>query len=361
MTNKIQRQKLRPTLLITCMMIATYSMAQNPINYSEFPDTIIKAHKIAEVQCDQTNISLKGKKNVSRAYARFDVKGFNHFNIWLSDTLKNIRIVSYRSEHRDKYKYEIMSHENSFYWDEPYFNIYLLNNKNNVYSSQNFDKKGKMTFYNRWTWKDSTLLTIEYFNRKNKNIGTYKNFYNTEKQLTRTERYDKKGKLKQAVNYDCDAMGKVVEKKSEDLKACTEKKHLADGSVVTIETSFDYVGKPYRRVSVIDSLKRETYYEYTRGDKYTYTFIKSTKYAGEIIVQSYNKSYFGRSKNWNSSIINYNENGQIVSRTDSFTSKKKINIESFVYTYNDKGLVETRTSNINGKLRTYAYFRYRYY
>jgi hypothetical protein len=359
MTKKNQGWNLRLTALIISMMTTVIIKAQNPINNSEFPDTIIKAFKIAEIQCDQTNISLKGKKHVSRAYSRYDDKGFNYFDIWLSDTLKNMRIVQYQSEHRDKFKYNTTSHYNTFYWNEPFFNIYLLNDKNKVYSSQNFDKKGKMTYYNRWTWTDSTLLTIKYYNRKNKNTGTYKNFYNTDKQLMRTERYNKKDKLTQAINYDCDALGKVSEKKTEDLKACTEKKYLADGSVVTIETSFDYGGKPYRRVTVVDSLKRETYYEYTRGDKHVYTYIKSTKYQGKTIVQKYNKSYF--SKSWNSSVINYNENGQIASRTDSFTSKKKLNVESFVYTYNSKGLVETRTSSINGKMRTYAYFRYRYF
>lgn len=324
-------------------------------------DSVLISNKVSEIIKDQTYYHKGKKQGFSRQLKRYDKTNRVSLSCSMSDTLKNFRLYNLSnyqySAEKEHYHSAMVGYNYKSYMTELVFN----NSKGEIDHIQYFDKKGRYAGMHKMDRPDTLNYILTKFSKKNKPVYVYHHTYGLDKKLIRSSYYDGKGKIKKIIDYKCEDRGKEISPKHDTLKVCVSKEYVNDGSVITVTSGFNSVGKPFRKIEQTDSLKRLIRYEYyyEKDLKLQYKILYT--YKNNHLLAHY--AYYNFLLNGNNRVedIRYSEDGFIVSRTDTLILGKKSKITKYEYTYNQKGLVLSCKAFENGALKSEAYYRYRYF
>jgi hypothetical protein len=174
--------------------------------------------------------------------------------------------------------------------------------------------------------------------------------------------YDKNGKLIRYWDYNCNDEGKVSKSNSDTLKICTEKKYLADGTVISTTNSFNYKGEPIKYVEHHNAQKQLVRYYIYQGKNDVLTYQVKNSFIGSKLATQYIWNANNKGKVYSSFNYSYNAQGSLLSQRDSFFNGDKVKTNTYTFTYNDNDLLSCKSGyDHNGKLFILVNYRYKYF
>lgn len=189
---------------------------------------------------------------------------------------------------------------------------YTFNSMGLVDSMIHFWKKeGKVSWGQSYIYNaDSNVIKIINFDDNKKIYVTIERDYYPHKQLKETRTYNKKGKLKSVIKYDCTPIGTLANgRRSDTTSQCKKTEYDADNNKIVTTEITNKKGKTWRYISKYN--KEDKMLEYSSIDhkgrmqvKYTYTY-NAQGWLAHSVYTFYKKPKRGFSYSYE-----YNANGQ---------------------------------------------------
>lgn len=346
------------TIFAVLISLATQANAQYYRQNTPLKDSVVLAKGISELNMTETYIH-KGKANTTLRTIQYNRLAQNIYDARFEDTIKLSKIKSIDNNvYSDKNNIAT-----SYVWYNYSQNKYsTFNGLNQVEWIHYFNQKGKNFGSSHYQYADSLLTRIDRFDKNHKLKTYYLYSYASNKKMKHSALYDKKGKLIRYWDYNCDDEGKVSKTKSDTLKICTEKKYMADGTVISTTNSFDYRGEPIKYVEHHNTQKQLTRYFIYRGKDDLLTYQVKNTYIGNKLATQYIWNSDKKGKALSSFNYSYNAQGSLLSQRDSFFNGSKVKTNTYKFTYNDNDLLSSKSGyNQDGKLFSLVNYRYKYF
>lgn len=313
------------TLLVFLFSLLSTSLAQSYF----WPDlyTAEKTREHLKRQQQERDSILKNKFTAVTHYLRlYDNKGlliravvdyeakYNHQgDLVLENSYNQKGKLKYRCE----YGYEANGFRSSFkkYNRKGKFERgwkYTFNSQGLVDSMIHYWKKdGKVSWGQKYTYNaDSNVIKITNFEGDGKVYITVERDYFPDNQLKETRTYNKKGKLKSVIKYDCTPIGTLANGRRNDTATqCKKTEYDADNNKIITTEITDKKGKTWRYIAKYN--KDDKMLEYTsinhkgkQSFKYTYA------YNGQGRVSQSAYTFYNKPKRGFSYSYEYNATGQ---------------------------------------------------
>ena len=180
------------------------------------------------------------------------------------------------------------------------------------------------------------------------------------------------GKLKQSVfnykknktkvwDYSCDETGKVIEKPKDTIKICTTKSYLSDGRIVSTTLGYTWDGKPYKYVSISDTLKNVIEVSYYETVKEELGYREFYSYIGKVQVNRVYESYSKGKTTYKTETTKDLKGRVLKSASQSFSKAKPKALYSTLYHYQDNGLIAKKIYLKNNSEYKHCSYQYNFY
>lgn len=333
--------------------------AQNQNPYVPVKDSVIKACSVAEMSMNEVWVG-KRKNYTYRKILHFDQNGKTTFYCNIIDTLKMKRIQ--RTESTSfTVENNIGSSFSDIWYGSDKMRITDISPNGTINAWYYYNSKGKLSGAYEYRYKDSLKSRVDYYNGKYKLKQYYLYTYGPDKKMKSNALYKANGKLKKFWDYSCDAEGKAVKKSGDTSKYCTLKSYMADGTVVTTISTFNYRGEPVKYVDYRNPSNQLIKYLVYEGKDEIVTYKIINTYSNGIQTMNYKWYANSKGKQTYSAHTVYNLQGLIVSQNDSNYYSKKPQYNSYRYTYNEIGLPVSKQGYRDGVLKYSAVYRYKYF
>jgi len=306
-----------------------------------------------------TYFGKKGKKYSSLAEVNFDNKGHKIKQLDYVDTNKTK--IGYSLEFNFNEK-QLCTYESYHFYKFNTQVFYTYNDSNKVNSKYYYDKKNQLSTKSIYEYNlNGKLEKIINTNKKQKKISEYQYTYYPNNELKQTALLNKKGKVNRVWDYTCDASGKPVKKTTDTAKICTTKTYRPDGTIISTTQSYNWDGKPYKRIVILNVKNQILENKYLTGindhleNQTIYTYNIYGNLSSRII------NYYKKGKlNYNSS-QEYDNSGRTIKDISTNYKAKKLEVKTFTYQYNFDGLITQKQELKNGKLKKYFTYKYCYF
>jgi hypothetical protein len=349
--------KIIPFLAVLILLVnqanAQYYRQNTPLK-----DSVVLAKGISELKMTETRIH-KGKTSTTLHNIQYNKEAVNIFEARFYDTLKLSKIRSINGN--------LLNQNNNIgnfnlWYKYNQFKYTTYNNQNQVEWTYYFNPKGKNFSTYHYQYADSLCQRLDYYKKNQKLKSYYLYSYAPNKKMQHSALYDKNGKLIRYWDYNCDDEGKVSKSNSDTLKICTEKKYLADGTVISTTNSFNYKGEPIKYVEHHNAQKQLVRYYIYQGKNDVLTYQVKNSFIGSKLATQYIWNANNKGKVYSSFNYSYNAQGSLLSQRDSFFNGDKVKTNTYTFTYNDNDLLSCKSGyDHNGKLFILVNYRYKYF
>jgi hypothetical protein len=340
-------------ILFTNQASAQYYRENTPMK-----DSVVLAKGISELNMTETRI-YKGKTSTILHTIQYNRQATNIYEARFEDTIKLSKIKSiYNNVYNDG---KNIANSNVWYkYDQNKYSTF--NALNQLEWTYYFDQNGKNFSAYHYQYADSLCLRLDCYKKNQKLKSYYLYSYAPNKKMQHSALYDRNDKLIRYWDYNCDDEGTVSKTKSDTLKICTEKKYMADGTVISTTNSFDYKGDPIKYVEYHNAQKQLIRYFIYRGKDDLLTYQVKNSFIGNKLATQYIWNADKKGKALSSFNYSYNAQGSLLSQRDSFFNGSKLKTNTYKFTYNSNDLLSSKSGyDHNGKLFSMVNYRYKYF
>jgi hypothetical protein len=330
-----------------------HAYTKEKYRYNNVDSTALK-YGLDNYKTINCNYNKKGKTSYSIDQVFFDKYGRLQQVIKYDDTMKQLitqqQIVIYNNQH-------LATSEFYQYGKSGYKTISSYNDSNRLLQRSVFNLKNKLNYVTNYSYNELGLLNSQTnYNSKLRERYQYEYSYFPNKKLKQS--ILRQGKKTKVWDYTCDETGELQKKAKDTIKICTQKSYQADGSIVSITTGYTWNGKPYKSIHITDSFSNTLSYKYFEDIKEELIYSILNKYENNKLVH-YEYEHYKKANISYQSIIKYDNQGRIISSTQTSYFKKKSTFTS-LYEYNNLGFIINKKTLHNNRLIKSQTYHYQY-
>ncbi len=361
--------KIFLTLLVSFLSIQ-FAHTQNVqySNFIEFHENTLfnRAYNVVDSYALKLNIKsihleIKEGQKKPKYYSQemhFDNNGRANVFYSYNDTFKSKILIKLTSTFDEKNNLINEMYDDGFYG----FTAILKYNDSNFLAERTvYNTKDKLSNKGVYTYNSNgKLSSIYFYYSKNKMMSNYQYTYYPDGKLKQSVFNYKKNKTK-VWDYSCDETGKVVEKPKDTIKICTTKSYLSDGKIVSTTLGYTWDGKPYKYVSISDTLKNVIEVSYYETVKEELGYREFYSYIGKVQVNRVYESYSKGKITYKTETTKDLKGRVLKSASQSFSNAKPKALYSTLYQYQDNGLIAKKIYLKNNSEYKHCSYQYNFY